>query len=531
VLTSPRTAAVDGQTASDRQRSRLARLVSQPAVIVGLLTIAGLGVRCVIPRGLWGDEAISVFEARMPWLQMVRFLRTEDVHPPLYFSILWANIRVFGDGANATRIPSIIAGTAVIPVAYLIGKSVATRRAGYAAAALSVPAPLLVWYSQETRMYAMFMFWSAVVMWATIRCLQDGRFRYWAAFVLANAILFYTEYFGVLQTVASVLCLLAMAVVWRRHWQGSGQRRPRQHRPGSGRWRFLRRWEGGWRLLWRTLLASGVYLLLIAPIVPYVYTQFARSINHPFNGVTTTSLGGSGYTPISIYSVLNDINWGIFGYHSNGILLRLGAFWPVVMVVSLVVLGRRLGWEFRLVALCIGIPIGLLIAIVVFFNQPALYDIRYNAGIVPLLIVSIAIVLSMVTLRPKTWLIVTVATMVVLASFLVDQQYNWSNPRLFHFGTTVKWVDAHFRRGDVFMYAPIDVNFVVDYYAPHIPSEPESALAIAGARDAPAVFLLVSPPLLGASQTEVQKLVSLVAKGRRLVATKRGANVDVWEFR
>lgn len=494
-------------TALERQRVRLVRLASQPAVIVSVLTIIGLGLRCMIPRGLWGDEAISVLEARMPWVDMLRFLRTEDVHPPLYFSILWVTIRLFGDGADATRIPSIITGTAIIPFAYLIGKAAATRRAGYAAAVLAVPAPLLVWYSQETRMYSMFMLWSVVVTWATLRCLQDGRFRYWAVFVFANAVLFYTEYFGLLQSVAAFVFLLAMVVVWRR--------RPR----------------GGLHLLWRTLLAALVYLALIGPIVPFVHQQFARSINHPFNGVTTANLAGSGYTPISVYSVLNDINWGIFGYHSNGVMLRLGAFWPVVMLIALVVLGRRLGWEFRFLAVGIAVPIALLIAIVVGFNQPGLYDIRYDAGIVPLLIIAFGILLSMMTLRRKTWVITMLAAALVLTGFLVDQQYDWSNPRLFYYGTTVRWVAEHYRRGDVFEYAPVDVNNVVDYYAPKIPAEFATSATIAASRGAPAVFFLVSPPLLGQNRAEVRALVSAVGHGRRLVATKQGANVDIWEFK
>src|SRR5205807_1214338 len=76
-------------------------------------------------------------------------LRATDNHPPLYFLILWLTVRAFGYGQLAVHIPTIVAGTLLIPVVYITGCELFDRRTGAFAALLTAIAPLLVWYSQE----------------------------------------------------------------------------------------------------------------------------------------------------------------------------------------------------------------------------------------------------------------------------------------------------------------------------------------------------------------------------------------------
>ncbi len=367
----------------------------------------------VIPRGLWSDEAISVDEAHMGFGAMIHYLRTEDIHPPLYFSVLWVDVRLFGYGELAVRVPSIAAGTLIVPIAYLAGRACVDRRAGYIAAVLAAVAPLMVWYSQEARMYAFFMLFSLVGLWAAVRCLQDGGWRYWAALVLSAVTLFYNEYFGLLQVGAEVSAIVAM-LWWRR-----------RSAPGP----FLVK---------RALVAAAALAGLMAPLVPYAYQQLARSAGRPLNGVAVATGSGGGGGSLSIYNVLALSNWALWGYHSNGAMADLNALWPALMLIVLLLLGRGLGAPTFLLAWCVAAPIALLFAAGLY--QPNLFDIRYAAGVVPLLIVLAAILVARTT---RTWTATTVATglLVVLSVVaLVDQQYDWGNPRLFDFQHTVAWI-------------------------------------------------------------------------------------------
>ncbi len=140
-------------------RQRVARLSvalrTPPALVVEAAVAVGLVERFLIPRGLWLDEATSVFDARRSFAGMLGNLRAGDVHPPLYFSVLWTVVHWFGSGPLMVRLPSIVAGTLVVPMLYLLGREAYDQRTGVIAAPMGSVAPIMVWYSQEARMYAL----------------------------------------------------------------------------------------------------------------------------------------------------------------------------------------------------------------------------------------------------------------------------------------------------------------------------------------------------------------------------------------
>ncbi|MGH2928799.1 MAG: glycosyltransferase family 39 protein, partial [Solirubrobacteraceae bacterium] len=140
-----------------RLRTVAVSALQPTALAVGGLTAAGLAVRCIIPRGIWLDEATSIHQAGMSFGAMIANLRTTDVHPPLYFSVLWVFEHLFGNGAFAMRVPSILAGSLIVPVAYVAARDLWDRRTGMVCASFATVAPIVVWYSQEARMYSMFM--------------------------------------------------------------------------------------------------------------------------------------------------------------------------------------------------------------------------------------------------------------------------------------------------------------------------------------------------------------------------------------
>ena len=500
VETDTRWLAPSSPAATPRQ-SRLASRavrVPSPAMAVAGLTAIALGLRLIISRGLWSDEAISVGEARMGFGAMLHYLRTEDVHPPLYFSVLWVDTRIFGFGPLAVRVPSIVAGTLIVPVAYLAGKACLDRRAGYLAAALATVAPLMVWYSQEARMYAFYMLFALVALWAQVRCIQDGRWRYWAAFVLSSAALFYNEYFGLMQVAAQVSAFVV--ILW------SQRRTPRAR-----------------RLLLRALVSAGCLLLLVAPLVPYAYQQFSRSAGHPLNGVAPAA--GSGGSSLSIYSILALFNWAILGYHSTAVMADLNALWPAIMLIVLLMLGRGLHSPTALVAWCIAVPFAVLFAAGLY--QRNLFDIRYAASVVPLLVLLGSILVVRMTRRVLTAVVATGLLVAVSLIALVDQQYDWGNPRLFDFNHSVAWVVHRYRPGDVIAYGPDGIGGVIQYYAGSLPiglATPDSG---AGARR---LFLIVAPPLYGTDTTAEAVTIYQAERGRKLLGKYEGANVEVWEF-
>ena len=186
----------------------------------------------------------------MSFAGMIANLRTTDVHPPLYFSVLWATVHVFGSGEMAVRLPSIIAGGLVVPMLYLLGKEAYDQRTGVVAAAVGSVAPIMVWYSQEARMYALLMLFGVIALWAQVRIFNRGGRFVWVIYAVASIALVWTQYFGALQVVVQQLAFVY--VMWSRYRRGEP----------------VREMVIGWAV---TLSAVVVWL---APLVPFAHQQF-----------------------------------------------------------------------------------------------------------------------------------------------------------------------------------------------------------------------------------------------------------------
>src|SRR3984957_12680229 len=85
------------------------------------------------------------------------------------------------------------------------------------AAALGCLAPIMIWYSQEARMYALLMLFGVVALWAQVRIFRAGGRLVWVVYVLASAAMVWTQYFGAFQVVVQQLAFaFACYTKWRR---------------------------------------------------------------------------------------------------------------------------------------------------------------------------------------------------------------------------------------------------------------------------------------------------------------------------
>jgi mannosyltransferase len=131
--------------------------------------------------------------------------------PPLYYALAWIWTQVTGTSEWGLRSLSAFAGVATIPVAYFIGRELRGQRAGLFAAALVAVNPMLVWYSQEARAYALLGLFCALSLLFCVRAMQgEGRkgdkrdFVLWGVF---SALALATHYFAVFPLIAEVLLL------------------------------------------------------------------------------------------------------------------------------------------------------------------------------------------------------------------------------------------------------------------------------------------------------------------------------------
>ena len=181
-------------------------------VAVAVIAVTGLGAALRFldlgAQGFWYDEAYSAYFFRLPPLVMFRLIPKVESTPPLYYAVGWVWARAFGTSEAGLRALSALVGTAVVPVAYLIGRRLVSVRAGVLAALLTACSPLLVWYSQEARAYSLLVLLTALALLAFLHALDRPTRVTLAAWAAASALALATHYLAMIAVIPEAAWLL-----------------------------------------------------------------------------------------------------------------------------------------------------------------------------------------------------------------------------------------------------------------------------------------------------------------------------------
>jgi hypothetical protein len=161
-------------------------------------------------RSLWLDEALTadMLDGDLGALLSGLTERSRSSSPPLYYLLAWPWAKLFGTGEIALRSLPALLGTVTIPVAYAVGRELASRRVGLIAAALATFSPVLVWQSQDARQYALLVLLGGLSFLFFIRSLRTGRGRVLAAWAAASALAVATHYLAIFLVAAEAAWLL-----------------------------------------------------------------------------------------------------------------------------------------------------------------------------------------------------------------------------------------------------------------------------------------------------------------------------------
>jgi 4-amino-4-deoxy-L-arabinose transferase-like glycosyltransferase len=187
-----------------RSRSRTFWIVAGLTVLAAALRFATLGV-----QSYHHDEIVTASRIlRDGFWDAMDAVGFSESAPPLYYATAWAWTQLTGTGEFGLRSVSALAGIATVPVAYLLGAELSSRRAGIVAAALVAVNPMLLWYSQEARGYALFALLTALSLLYFVRALDRGRRRDSIAWGVASALALATHYFAAFPIAAEAFWLL-----------------------------------------------------------------------------------------------------------------------------------------------------------------------------------------------------------------------------------------------------------------------------------------------------------------------------------
>ena len=206
------------------QRQSLRRLIPWARLsLLGLILLAmALRLYHLDVQSLWYDEGVTAQVARLGAPALARWT-AEDIQPPLYYLLVGGWLRLLqpwtGPLAYVLRFVSAVIGVLLVALAMGVGAPAVVGGAGLVAAGLAAISPIMVYYGQEARMYALLVTLVAataliIVHWAERRTLTSDRLV--VAYVALGLAALYTHYFA-------GFALLALALYWLWRWQQAGR--------------------------------------------------------------------------------------------------------------------------------------------------------------------------------------------------------------------------------------------------------------------------------------------------------------------
>lgn len=268
------------------------------ALLAILLAAAFLRFYHLDASSLWSDEGNTWAMLGRSYGQIAQ-AAAADIHPPGYYWLLKLWSSVFGTSAWAMRSFSAAAGVLLVFVVERIGQLLAAERAAkrwlpLLAALIAAVNPLLVYYSQEARMYMLLALAGAGLFWAMLAgrlwsCQADagreqalpGRPASWKTILQADR-LAYVGYvlfaaLGLWTHYSFAIVLAAANLAWIVRWAVLRIQPPL--RAPFASWRALGIW-------------IGLNVLALLLFLPWLPTAVARVANWPKGGVAVSWVAG-----------------------------------------------------------------------------------------------------------------------------------------------------------------------------------------------------------------------------------------------
>ncbi len=233
-------------SATGKPSSRFALSAILPAFVT--LLAAFLRMHALTAKSFWLDEGVSIDIARLPWPRFLHVMWSGEANMALYYLVLrfWL---IFGSSEGFVRGLSVLFSVATVPVVFFLGARLFSRRVGLLAALLLAINAYHIRYAQETRSYAMVVFFAVLATWLLAKNLQEPSSAHWGIYAAVCAMATYSHFYAVLLVPAQAISLLS----WRRD-------------------------EIPWRKLVGSFLAFGV---MIVPVAVFVFAIYVLKTGAP----------------------------------------------------------------------------------------------------------------------------------------------------------------------------------------------------------------------------------------------------------
>ncbi|MDQ6776234.1 MAG: glycosyltransferase family 39 protein, partial [Actinomycetota bacterium] len=178
------------------------------ALVAVLVLGAGLRFWGLGAQSFWYDEIATTVVIKGSFWHVFTIVDKQEATPPLYYVLAWIWTRVGGVTETGVRSLSAVAGVATIWFTWAATREAISARAGVLAAAVVAVNPMLIWYSQEARAFALLTLLASMSFWLCVRAWHRPTRGSLAAWSAVCCLVLVTHYFGVFIVVAELCALL-----------------------------------------------------------------------------------------------------------------------------------------------------------------------------------------------------------------------------------------------------------------------------------------------------------------------------------
>ena len=307
-----------------------------------MMSIVGVGVVLRFYHlgapSLWPDELIVAVISKFPVAYILKWAYSLEVHPPFYH--LFTKLVQYGGLSDFTlRLPSALAGSATVWLAYVMGRRFFSSGAALLLCAFFAINPLHVWISRQLRPYAIIVLFTLFAVYYLVSFLQSGARRDMVKLFLANLPIILLHFISLPLVGSQVLLVLGF-----KAFGGTG-----------AKWRRILVWLG----------LTGVSFL---PILPFLAGMF----------LMRDDMGAPAPFSVCFENTLSYV---------GGVLNLFYAPWATVVMLVLVVfgLGRMFFIRRKMFAVCAALVLLPVAAILLKRYNTFYFSSHLSFMLVPLL--------------------------------------------------------------------------------------------------------------------------------------------------
>jgi len=304
--------------------------------LIFLFTTAFLIRLIGLNQSLWLDEATTAQTVKhFSFFDIVTVFTPTDFHPPVYYLFMKVWISLFGFSEIAIRFPSVIFSLVAGWIIYLIGRKNRSEKVGVVAACLFLFNPLIVYYSQEARMYMMAVCLIALNFYLfqeIVSGSKKGR-----QYVLFSTTLFlsFATFYGSIFYIGAVLLYLL--------------------------------WKKIYRLFF---FAGGITLVTLVILAPFLITQYLHSKILLSQVVNWSQVLGKA-TLKNLFLIPLKFATGRISLNAKELYYALGGIWTMILFL-IVFLGARKRFDFLFF-----LVVPLVAGVIFSFLSPLLQYFRF----------------------------------------------------------------------------------------------------------------------------------------------------------